>query len=78
MSTAAELRPARGQWTARDLDALPLLTDLPTAASILNMGTTKARELARTGQFPVRLIKHGERYAVPVAALRRLLVEADQ
>ncbi|MCM3886116.1 hypothetical protein [Frankia sp. R82] len=66
--------PARGQWTIADLDRLPLLADLPTAASILGMGTTKARTLARAGQFPVRLIRHGDRWAVPVAALRRLLL----
>ncbi|WP_242422868.1 hypothetical protein, partial [Frankia torreyi] len=65
------------EWTLSDLDKLPLTTDLPTAASILSMGTTKARSLARAGQFPVRVIKHGDRFLVPVAALRRLLVEAD-
>ncbi|WP_261558902.1 hypothetical protein [Frankia tisae] len=74
---AEEPRPARGCWTLADLEALPLITDLRTAGSVLGMGSTKARELARSGQFPVKIIRHGDRYFVPVAALRRLLVEAD-
>ncbi|WP_261554769.1 hypothetical protein [Frankia tisae] len=65
--------PKRGQWTAADLRALPVTTDLATAASVLNMGLTKARDLARIDQFPVPVLRHGERYVVPTRPLLALL-----
>jgi hypothetical protein len=37
------------------------------------MGRTKAHELARNGQFPVPLLRHGRRYIVPVAPIAQLL-----
>lgn len=66
-------RPKRGQWTADDLRRLPVTIRLETAASVLDMGLTKARELARAGQFPVLVLKHGERYVVPTQPLLALL-----
>jgi hypothetical protein len=71
--SVSALKPARGRWTADDLRRLPVTTDLATAGSVLDMGLTKARELARSGRFPVRVIKHGDRYVVPVAGLMALL-----
>ncbi len=70
-------RPARGQWTPDDLRALPVIVDLATAGSILNMGLTKSRSLAASGHFPVPVIRHGDRYVVPTAALRALLGVPD-
>ncbi|WP_347176933.1 hypothetical protein [Parafrankia sp. EAN1pec] len=70
---AVELPPERGRWTAAQLRALPVTTDLATAGSVLDMGLTKARELARAGQFPVPVVKHGERYVVPTRPLLALL-----
>lgn len=67
------LRRRRGQWSADQLRALPVTVDLATAGSILGMGETKARELARTGQFPAKVLKHGERYVVPTRPLLVLL-----
>lgn len=66
-------KPRRGHWTADDLRGLPVTVDLATAGSVLDMGITKARELARAGQFPVRVIRHGDRYVVPTRALLDLL-----
>jgi hypothetical protein len=46
-----------------------MTTDLPTAAAVLGIGRTLAFDLARTGQFPVRLIRLGRRVLVPVPEL---------
>lgn len=73
VSATADLAPLRGRWTAPQLRRLPVTTDLATAGSVLNMGLTKARELARAGQFPVKVYKHGERYVVPTRQLLDLL-----
>jgi hypothetical protein len=47
--------------------------DLMTAATALGMGRTKAYELARSGQFPCRVIRIGEVYRIPTAGLLELL-----
>ena len=44
-----------------------------TAAAILGIGRTKAYELAKTNEFPVRLLRIGRRYLVPVPAILKLL-----
>jgi hypothetical protein len=46
-----------------------MTTDIETAAAILGIGRTLAFELARTEQFPVRLLRMGRRITVPVADL---------
>ena len=51
----------------------PPSVDLMTAAAVLGMGRTKAYELARTGQFPVAVIRIGTSYRVPVSGLLELL-----
>ncbi|WP_235433607.1 MULTISPECIES: hypothetical protein [Protofrankia] len=65
--------PARGQWTAADVRGLGVITDVVTAGSVLDIGPTKTRELVRAGRFPVPVIRHGERYVVPVRGLLDLL-----
>ncbi len=47
--------------------------DLMTAARALGLGRTKAYELARTGQFPCRVIRIGDTYRIPSAGLLELL-----
>lgn len=59
--------------TAINLDNLGHVTDLATAANVLGLGKTTAYRLAQADQFPVRLIRMGGRYAVPVAELRELV-----
>jgi hypothetical protein len=63
----------RHQWTAEAVRALGVHTDLVTAGALLGMGRTKAHELARTGRFPVPVLRHGRRYLVPVAPILHLL-----
>lgn len=66
-------KPRRGQWTVRQLRALPATTDVETAGSALGMGLWKARALIRDGQFPVPVIRHGSRYIVPTRPILNLL-----
>ncbi len=44
-----------------------------TAGSVLGIGRTSAHELARRGVFPVKVLRLGTRYVVPVAPLLELL-----
>ncbi|MFC4067377.1 helix-turn-helix domain-containing protein [Actinoplanes subglobosus] len=53
--------------------ALGLTTDIETAASILGIGRSKAYALAQEGDFPVRIIRVGRSYLVPVPAILELL-----
>ncbi|WP_018502558.1 hypothetical protein [Parafrankia discariae] len=69
----ARVQPKRGQWTARQLQALPVTVDVETAGSALGMGLWKARALIRDGQFPVPVIRHGCRYIVPTSPILALL-----
>jgi predicted DNA-binding transcriptional regulator AlpA len=56
-----------------DLDRLPVVVDLVTAASVLGIGRTSAYELVRTGRWPTPVLRLGSRIRVPTAALRELL-----
>lgn len=49
---------------------------IPEAGKALGVGRSAAYEAARTGQLPT--IKIGKRILVPIAALERLLEEAEQ
>jgi hypothetical protein len=59
--------------TVGDLRNLPVTVDLMTAAGALGIGRTKAYELARSGEFPCRIIRVGDLYRVVTADLIRLL-----
>jgi hypothetical protein len=58
--------------TIAQLRATPTV-DLMTAAAALGLGRTKAYELARSGQFPCRVIRIGEVYRIPTPGLLELL-----
>lgn len=51
-------------------------TDLVKAGSAFGIGRTKSYELARAGEFPVRVIRVGRAYCVPVAEILSLLERA--
>lgn len=59
--------------TRDELLALPAVTDLTTAARALDIGRTRAFELARRGEFPVPVLRVGVTYRVPTAPLLELL-----
>jgi hypothetical protein len=50
----------------------PMLT-LDEARVPLRIGRSQAYSLARSGDFPCAVVRVGERYRVPTAALRALL-----
>ncbi|WP_228645217.1 helix-turn-helix domain-containing protein [Microtetraspora sp. AC03309] len=56
-----------------ELAELPAVIDLVTAGRALGLGRTKSYQLAKTGQFPCRIIRIGKTYLVPTADLLALL-----
>ncbi|WP_328375856.1 helix-turn-helix domain-containing protein [Micromonospora zamorensis] len=69
-------KPSRAQdqvWTIDTVRDLGVTTDIETAGAILGIGRTKAYALAKTNEFPVRLLRVGRRYLVPVHAILKLL-----
>jgi hypothetical protein len=56
-----------------DVQHLPAVVDLVTAGRALGLGRTKTYQLARTGEFPCRVIQVGRTYLVPTAELLTLL-----
>lgn len=49
-------------------------TDVVTAATAFGIGRNRAYELAKLGQFPVRVVKIGRTYRVVVAELLAVLM----
>jgi hypothetical protein len=73
MSSAADVGPAVGTWTADAVRRLGLTTDIVTAGAVLGIGRSLAYELAQSGEFPVPVLRVGRRYVVPTAGLLTLL-----
>jgi hypothetical protein len=60
--------------TIRDLlDGPPMLPLWPDVAGVLDIGKTRALELAAAGELPVKAIRLGARWMVPTAPLLRYL-----
>ena len=59
--------------TRDQLQALPTVVGLTTAARALGIGRTKAYELAQHGEFPCRVLRVGRTYHVPTAGILELL-----
>jgi hypothetical protein len=59
--------------TTAEALALPVSVDLETAGRAFGMGRTKAHELARQGEFPVRVLMVGKKFRVPRAAILEAL-----
>jgi hypothetical protein len=68
-------RPAEdiAAWNAERIRALGLVTDLSTAARIFGLSRAAAYHLAKRDQFPVTVLRFGNRYRVPVAAILQAL-----
>jgi predicted site-specific integrase-resolvase len=62
---------ARQRWSPDQIRALGVTTDIVTAGSVLGIGRTTAYRLARSGTFPVPVLKIGNRYLVPITHLLR-------
>jgi hypothetical protein len=61
-------------WTAAEVFALGVRTDVPTAGEIVaGWGPSESYKAHARGQFPVPVIKVGRRLIVPVAHILQLL-----
>ena len=56
-----------------ELLGLPVTMDLPTAGRAFGLGRTKSHEMARTGEFPCRVLRVGRFYRVRKADLMHAL-----
>jgi hypothetical protein len=63
----------RRQWTADDVRALGVRTDVETAGSIFGLSRTQAYEAVNGNRFPVPTFRIGRRVVVPVAPILALL-----
>jgi hypothetical protein len=61
--------PADSKWTASAIRDLGVRTNMPTACSILGISASSGYGLAARGQFPVNVLRVGNRMVVPVAGL---------
>lgn len=59
--------------TRAELLALPVTVDIATAARALGLGRSTAYELARSGEFPCRVLRIRSSYRVPTAELLKVL-----
>jgi hypothetical protein len=64
-------------WTLDQVRALGVSTDLITAGSVLGIGRTTSYHLARTGTFPIPILRVGNRYTVAVAHLLKAIGVQD-
>ncbi|MFJ7523958.1 integrase [Streptomyces griseus] len=65
--------------THDELMTLPVAIPLETANRALHLGRTTGYHLARTGRYPVRVLRHGRAYKVSRYDLHRHLgVAAEQ
>jgi hypothetical protein len=67
---ASEARMIKTPMSVTEIRGLPASVPFPLACRALNIGRTKGYQLAKTGNFPVRLIPVGrEKYRVPRSAI---------
>ncbi|MFI1703092.1 DNA-binding protein [Streptomyces griseoruber] len=59
--------------TVGNLLNLPPVTDIVTAGKAFGMGSTKAYQLAKAGEFPCKVVRVGGSYRVVTADLLRVL-----
>ena len=59
--------------TEAELLALPPAVELSVAGRAFGIGRTKAYELARAGQFPVKVLPVGLKFRVPKTAILEAL-----
>ena len=72
--SAAVLRPPQEKPMNRtELEQLPPLVDLPTAARVLGIGRTLAYELVKADRWPTTVLRVGKLIRIPTAALLRLV-----
>lgn len=73
MSTQTTEAPAARGMQLAELLALPVAFDLDTSNRALLLGRTKGFDLAKRGEYPVRVMRVGRTYRVTRADLLRAL-----
>lgn len=68
---------SRQPWSVEQIRALGVTTDIVTAGSVLGIGRTTTYHLARSGAFPVPVLRIGNRYLVAVAHLLKAVGVED-
>ena len=68
---------SRSGMSAAEARALPVSFGLDTANKALSLGRAKGYDLAKRGQYPVRVLRIGNAYRVTRADLLSLLGVAD-
>ena len=61
------------RWTAAQVRALGVRTDIRTAGEIFGLSATQAYEAAKAERLPFPVLRVGVRYIVPVAPILQLL-----
>ena len=56
-----------------EIDALPAVVDVCTAAKVLGLSRTAAYELIRAGEWPTPVFRLGKLIRIPTAPMRELL-----
>ena len=64
---------ATKEITVRDLLDLPAVVDVETASRALGISRSHGYNLARTDQFPCRVVRAGRSFRVVTSDLRRVL-----
>jgi hypothetical protein len=67
--TTSDSNRHTGRWTIQRIHDLGVVTDIPTAAAIIGISRSLAYQLAHDDRFPLPVIRAGQRYLVPVAAI---------
>jgi hypothetical protein len=60
-----------------ELEQLPPLVDLPTAARVLGIGRTLAYELVKADRWPTTVLRVGKLIRIPTASLVRLVDDSS-
>lgn len=72
------MKAAGRGMTLKEVLALPVATDVPTAGRAFGLGRNKSFELVRTGEFPCPVLRIGNAYRVTRADLLRALGISDE
>jgi helix-turn-helix protein len=73
MATREAVQQSTKVWTIDAVRNLGSTTDIETAGAILGIGRSKSYELAKSGDFPARVLRIGRRYLVPIPSILALL-----
>jgi excisionase family DNA binding protein len=65
-------------WTPQAIRALGVRTDIKTSADVLGISDRTLYELVRSGECPLKVLRLGNKYVVPVQSLLEYLGIASE